>query len=58
MSKEIWCEAHEQLSHLLKREPTEDEIIDYIAARKEELSERVAEMGHLVQPDAINPLKV
>ncbi len=43
MYKDVWIEANEQLWHRLKREPTEDEIVDYIAARREELYERVAE---------------
>ena len=43
MCKDVWVEAYEQLWHRLKREPTEDEITDYIAARREELYERVAE---------------
>lgn len=43
MSKEVWCEAYERLSHQLHREPTEDEIVDYIAAEREALYETVAE---------------
>lgn len=49
MSKEVWCEAHEQLAHRLKREPTEDEIIDYISAREDSICDLVRENQRAVQ---------
>lgn len=56
MSKEVWVEAWEQLAHRLKREPTEDEIIDYIASREEALYERVAEQNRCaVQASTLHP---
>lgn len=56
MSKEVWCEAYEQLSHRLKREPKEDEIIDYIASRHEELYELVAEQSRpFIKPLIVLP---
>lgn len=51
MCKDVWVEACEQLSHRLKREPSEDEIIDFIACREEELRERIGEQKRLDYQD-------
>lgn len=47
MYKEIWVEAAERLEHELKREPSEDEVIDYIAARQDELFQHLADQKAL-----------